>query len=274
MIARTLRHRISVAFILIFLGIYSLSAQHIFVEAESFSGKGGWVVDQQSVDQMGSPYLMANGLGVPVENAKTQVLIPSTGKYRVWVRTRNWVAPWNAGEAPGKFRLIVNSTPVKTVFGTVGAEWHWQDGGIIRLKKGETEIALQDLTGFNGRCDAMLLSRDLDFTPPEEPAALARFRRIQTGISDHPEVAGNYDLVVVGGGIAGICTAISAARLGCKVALIQNRPVLGGNNSSEVRVGLSGLIFQEPYPNLGKLVDEIGSAGHWTLWEAKQDQEA
>ena len=132
MIARTLRHRISVAFILIFLGIYSLSAQHIFVEAESFSGKGGWVVDQQSVDQMGSPYLMAHGLGVPVENAKTQVLIPSTGKYRVWVRTRNWVAPWNAGEAPGKFRLIVNSTPVKTVFGTVGAEWHWQDGGIIR----------------------------------------------------------------------------------------------------------------------------------------------
>jgi hypothetical protein len=46
--------------------------------------------------------------------------------------------------------------------------------------------------------------------------------------------------------------------------------VLGGNNSSEIRVGLSGLIYQEPYPKLGKLVDELGSVGHWTLWEANR----
>ena len=86
--------------------------------------------------------------------------------------------------------------------------------------------------------------------------------------------SGKYDLVVVGGGIAGITTAITAARMGIRVALIQNRPVLGGNNSSEVRVGLSGLIFKEPYPNLGKVVDEIGPIGHWTLYEANQDPEA
>jgi tRNA U34 5-carboxymethylaminomethyl modifying enzyme MnmG/GidA len=92
-------------------------------------------------------------------------------------------------------------------------------------------------------------------------------------LPEKPQLAGEFDLVVVGGGMAGITSAISAARLGCKVALIQNRPVLGGNNSSEVRVGLSGLIFQEPYPNLGKLVDEIGSVGHWTLWEAKRNPE-
>lgn len=68
------------------------------------------------------------------------------------------------------------------------------------------------------------------------------------GLPVNPEYAGEFDLVVVGGGIAGCCAALSAARLGCKVALIQNRPVLGGNNSSEVRVGLSGLIVQQPYP--------------------------
>jgi len=49
-----------------------------------------------------------------------------------------------------------------------------------------------------------------------------------------------YDVVVVGGGIAGTVAAIAAARLGCIVALVQDRPVLGGNSSNEVRVTISG----------------------------------
>ncbi|MBB6730937.1 FAD-dependent oxidoreductase [Cohnella zeiphila] len=48
------------------------------------------------------------------------------------------------------------------------------------------------------------------------------------------------DVTVVGGGLAGVCAAIAAARLGRKVALINNRPVLGGNSSSEVRVWVCG----------------------------------
>ncbi|CAI6077754.1 FAD-dependent oxidoreductase [Cohnella sp. JJ-181] len=48
------------------------------------------------------------------------------------------------------------------------------------------------------------------------------------------------DITVVGGGLAGICAAIAAARLGRKVALVHNRPVLGGNSSSEVRVWVCG----------------------------------
>jgi len=48
------------------------------------------------------------------------------------------------------------------------------------------------------------------------------------------------DLAVVGGGLAGVCAAISAARLGAKVVLIQDRPVLGGNASSEVRMHVMG----------------------------------
>ncbi|MDR6972693.1 FAD-dependent oxidoreductase [Leifsonia shinshuensis] len=50
----------------------------------------------------------------------------------------------------------------------------------------------------------------------------------------------NTDIVVVGGGLAGVCAAIAAARLGRSVALINNRPVLGGNSSSEVRVWVCG----------------------------------
>jgi hypothetical protein len=48
------------------------------------------------------------------------------------------------------------------------------------------------------------------------------------------------DITVVGGGLAGLCAAVAAARLGRKVALVHNRPVLGGNSSSEVRVWVCG----------------------------------
>lgn len=50
----------------------------------------------------------------------------------------------------------------------------------------------------------------------------------------------HHDITVVGGGLAGVCAAVAAARLGKKVALVQNRPVLGGNSSSEVRVWVCG----------------------------------
>lgn len=50
----------------------------------------------------------------------------------------------------------------------------------------------------------------------------------------------DFEVVVVGGGLAGVCAAVAAARLGHSVALINNRPVLGGNSSSEVRVWVCG----------------------------------
>ena len=72
-----------------------------------------------------------------------------------------------------------------------------------------------------------------------------------------------YDLAVAGGGISGICTAIAAARTGSTVVLIQDRAVLGGNNSSEIRVSLGGGVHEPPYPRLGNVVLEMGpvSAG-------------
>lgn len=250
------------------------SAQTLLLEAEGFAERGGWVIDQQAMDVMGSPYLLAHGLGVPGADALTAVEVPAVGTYRVWVRTRDWVAPWHASGSPGKFQLLVNGKPLPATFGTAGAAWHWQDGGTIELPSGKMSVALHDLTGFDGRCDAVVFTKDASSPPPNEEPALSAFRRRWLGLPAEPEDAGEFDLVVVGGGMAGCCTAVSAARLGCRVALIQNRPVLGGNNSSEVRVGLSGLIHQQPYPRLGDLVDEIGPIGYWTLWEAKREPDS
>ena len=49
-----------------------------------------------------------------------------------------------------------------------------------------------------------------------------------------------FDILVIGGGLAGVCATLSAARLGRSVALVQDRPVLGGNASSEIKVNISG----------------------------------
>ena len=231
-------------------------AQPILLEAEQFADFGGWELDQQSMDIMGSPYLLAHGLGVPVKDAVTTAKFSAPGRYRVWVRTRDWVAPWKAPGAPGRFQLLVNGKPLADTFGTKGAEWHWQDGGIIEVGAQAT-VALHDLTGFEGRCDAILFCKDSGFIPPNESSALAKFRRAALGLREEPEDGGEFDLVVVGGGIAGSSAALSAARNGLHVALVQDRPVLGGNGSSEVRVWPEGNIQQMPYPHIGDMVREL-----------------
>ena len=261
-----------VAFAAIMSGC-SRPTEDIFLEAENMNDCGGWVVDQQSMMQMGSPYLMAHGMGQAVEDATTEITLDSGGSYRMWVRTRDWTRRWSKEHSAGQFQVVINDKATKAIFGTEKSEWHWQDGGIVRLKSGTNRISLHDLTGFNGRCDAIYFAADRRATPPADGEVLAAFRREKSMIKEASEV-GEYDLVVIGGGIAGCCAAVSAARLGCKVALIHNRPVLGGNNSSEVRVGLSGLIMQQPYPNLGLLLDELGGVGHWTKYEAEQNPDS
>lgn len=245
----------------------------IFLEAESFTAKGGWLTDQQAVYKMGSPFLLAHGLGNPVADAETEIKVKEANRFHVWVRTRDWVAPWGAKGAPGKFQLKINEQELETIFGTEGAEWNWQYGGPVDLNEGGNSVRLHDLTGFEGRCDAILFTTDANLLPPNKVDEIADIRKKYMDLPGKPIVGGEYDLVVVGGGMAGCCTAVSAARLGLKVALIQNRPVLGGNNSSEVRVGLSGLIIQNKYPEIGKIVNEIGPVGHWNFYEAKQNPE-
>ena len=226
------------------------------IEAESFAHKGGWVVDQQFMDEMGSPYLLAHGLGNKVENAVTTITLKRSGNYRVWVRTKDWVAPWNAKGAPGRFNLVINGTLLPEVFGTKYADWTWQDGGVVNITGTKATIELQDLTGFEGRCDAILLCENLNFKPANALKELTRFRRQLLGTTK-TKSSGTYDLVVVGGGIPGITSSLMAARKGLKVALIQDRPVVGGNNSSETRVWLGGAINVPPYPKLGNIVKEL-----------------
>ena len=242
----------------------------ILVEAEGFERLGGWVIDQQYMDQMGSPVVLAHGLGRPVEDAATTVELPVAGEYRVWVRTRDWAATFRAPGTPGKFQVLVNGKALAATFGTKGAQWHWQDGGVVTLPEGKAVLTLHDLTGFDGRCDAIVLTSAPEFVPPNEAKAMAEWRRKLLGLPETPPDAGKFDFVVVGGGMAGCCAAVAAARQGLEVALIQNRPVLGGNNSSEVRVHLGGRIQLPPYPAIGGVVRELAPRGGGNAGPAKQ----
>ena len=229
----------------------------VFIEAESFEQSGGWKLDTQFIDIMGSPYLLAHGLGKPVDDATTTVTFPETGEYNVFVRTKDWVARWNAPGTPGRFQLLINGEPVSETFGTKGAEWHWQAGGKVTIDKSLVELTLHDLTGFGGRCDAILFAKDPTYVPPNGNEPLAVWRKQLLGLPEEPVATEQFDLVVVGGGYSGCGTAISASRMGCKVALLQNRPVLGGNSSSEIRVWPMGKTRRGLFPRIGEIIEEF-----------------
>ena len=246
-------------------GLLAKAQSGILIEAESFIDKGGWVVDPQFVEQMGSPYLMAHGMGAPVADAVTEIDFPNKGTYHVWVRTKNW-APGN-WEAPGRFKIGVNGKQLDATLGRRSG-WGWEYAGTTDIKSDKVEIQLVDLTGFNGRCDAIYFSRSQQ-EPPASGEELANWRAGKLSEPTAPEKEQTYDLVITGGGLAGCAAAIAAAEQGLRVALIHDRPLLGGNASSEIRVHTLGIygkferilkmIDTEHYPN--------GSS------EAKYDQE-
>lgn len=216
------------------------SRSEILVEAESFDDFGGWVMDSQFDLEMGSPYLLAHGNGAPVADATT-LIDTSPGVYYIWVRAKDWVP----GHHPGRFTLIVNGKTLHHEFGASDQDWSWEYGGSVPLD-GKTKLALHDLTGFCGRCDAIFLSR---IGEPPPPGAGRAWRRALRGLPQAPVDIGEFDVVVVGGGIVGSAAALAAARLGDRVALLHNRPVLGGNGSVEIGLRPRGIT--------GPLIDEI-----------------
>ena len=240
----------------------------LLVEAEGFSSHGGWSLDQQFMQTMGSPYLLAHGLGKPVADAVTRVIFKSTGKYRMWVRTMDWVpGKW---KSPGRFQVILDGVTVDKEFGTL-AGWKWQDGGMVDIKKKSLQIKLHDLTGFEGRCDAIFFSKDSAEKPVDfdsaKPSVNRKWRNKLRGLDDTPPDGGKFDVIVVGGGIAGCAAALAAEERGMRVALINDRKALGGNASIDVRVSTGG-----EYGNGKRILAQLRGSGGKVEAQTKLDQ--
>ena len=222
---------------------------------------------------MGGCYLLAHGMGRPVADAKTTVALPQAGTWHVWVRTRNWCpGDW---QAPGRFKLRVSRAPLAMEFGAAGERWHWQKGGTVQIASpGPVEVELEDLTGFDGRCDAIYFDREAaPALPNDDLRALAGWKDRLSGRADKKIAEQQFDVVVVGGGMAGCAAALAAKAQGLKVALIHDRPVFGGNASEEVRVHTIGIAGKG-----GKIVGSIDTDhypnGHPDAIQAQQKREA
>ena len=82
--------------------------------------------------------------------------------------------------------LLVNSKPLDIEFGRNGKDWNWEKGGTVKVSERTVTIALRDLTGFDGRCDAIYLTTE-DNAPPETVDKTAKaWRKKLLGLPDEP----------------------------------------------------------------------------------------
>jgi len=232
-----------------------MEKQYLWIDAADFQDKGGWSLDTQFAHLMGSPYLLAcQAPGVPVEDAIYQGMWNGSDRIRVWARTKNWYFPY----APGRFCVSVNGKMLSSELGNAPThDWYWQEAGDVMTSNGMIQVTLHDLTGYFGRCAAILLTDDMDFVPKRPVNEYIKERAQFKKIDLTPEYFGEYDVVVAGAGPGGVPAAIAAARNGAKTLLISGRPILGGNSSEEAGVGYNGASSRQVNAREGGIAEEI-----------------
>ena len=112
----------------------SLKADRILIETESFSDLGGWKLDTQFIREMGSPYLLAHGLGKPVQDATTTIEVKEGGNYQLFARTKDWVARWGAKGQPGPLSSHHQRNP-----GKINLRHQGSSVGLARRRKSQSQ---------------------------------------------------------------------------------------------------------------------------------------
>lgn len=211
--------------------------ERIWIDAMEFDDCGGFRKETQFVREMGQGYLMADSVDGPVTPATVKFMVKEGGRYRVFVRTKNWCV----GYDPDGLIVDVDGERSKHSVGMMQIQgWYFEAGGDFDLKAGAHTLRVFDTTGWFGRFAAVVITNDFDFYPSPEKSRWMAQRAAMKGLKKTVKDHGHYDLAIVGGGVPAVTAAVTAARHGLKVALIHDRPVLGGNGSDEGNVALEG----------------------------------
>lgn len=211
--------------------------EKIWIDAMEFDDYGGFRKETQFVREMGQGYLMADSVDGPVSPALKEFDVKEGGRYRIFIRTKNWCV----GYDPDGLIVSVDGKKAGHTSGMMQiSNWYFEIGGDFDLKAGKHILRIYDTTGWFGRFAAIVITNDFDFYPSPEKsrwmAQRAEIKNLNPDITNH----GHYDLAIVGGGVPAVTAAITAARHGLKVAVVYDRPVLGGNGSDEGNVALEG----------------------------------
>ncbi len=211
--------------------------EKIWIDALEFQEYGGFRLETQFVREMGQGYLLADSCNGPVAPAETKFTVGQKGRYRVFLRTKNWCA----GYDPDGLVVSVDGQKAGHIAGKMQITgWYFEVGGDFELEAGEHILGIHDTTGWFGRFAAVIITDDRDFYPSPEKSWWRARRAAMKGLACRVTDHGSFDLLVAGGGVPGVAAAVTAARHGLRVALVSDRPVLGGNGSDEGNVSLEG----------------------------------
>ena len=220
----------------------------LLLEAEASTSWAGGCSISSSWTSWAS-FLLAHGMGQPSPTRRARSG-RAPGLHRVWVRTRLGRALGRGEGAPGRFQVLWTASPSRRRSGP-RASRALAGRGVVDLATRAT-VSLHDLTG--SRAAATSSSTPISFRAAPRRSSPRSAQTECSGSPEEPE-AGGPSTVVVGGGTAGTAAAVTAARLGMRVALVQDRPVLGGNSSRRCASGQGPR--QPGIPRVGDVVMEI-----------------
>lgn len=139
------------------------------IVTESFSDLGSWT-KSANVNAFENLQLYGVTSGPNTSIPAKLSFSAQKGTYRVWVHSLNFTDR----PAARCFNIGINGSTLAKTFGQVGTDgFSWEDGGTVELN-GETKLELQDTSGFFAKLDAIVLTKDLSFTPPASYAQLLK----------------------------------------------------------------------------------------------------